>query len=52
MSAWWTMLLADSAAEPEMTGAAWIFMGLAWLFVLSLATWCFRRVLGGGKKQP
>ena len=53
MSIWITTLLQESSpADPEMTGASWIFMGLAWLFVICLAVWCFWRVLGGGRKQP
>lgn len=53
MSAWLPMLLQEpAAAEPEMTAAAWVFMGLAWLGVIALTWWCFRRVLGGGRRQP
>ena len=37
---------------PVMTQAAWIFLGLAWFAVTALAAWCFRRVLGGGRKAP
>ena len=36
-------------AEPVMTLPAWVFMGLAWIFVFGLAIFCFKRVLGGPK---
>jgi len=52
MSPWITLPLFVEDDLPEMTGASWLFMGLAWLFVICLAVWCFWRVLGGGRKQP
>lgn len=51
MNAWTTLLLQSQSSDPKMTGAAWIFMGLAWLFVILLAVWCFKRVLGGGRQD-
>jgi len=53
MSIWIAnLLLVEAQAEPEMTNSSWLFMGLAWLFVIALAVWCFWRVLGGGRKEP
>lgn len=37
-----------AVVEPEMTTAAWIFVGAAWTFVIGLAVFCFAKVLGGG----
>ena len=34
--------------EQTMTMGGWLFMGCAWLFVISLVIICFSRVLGGG----
>lgn len=31
-----------------MTPAGWIFLGLAWTFVIGLAVWCLARVLRDG----
>jgi hypothetical protein len=35
--------------ETVMTTAAWVFMGLAWFFVIGLTIFCFARVLGDPK---
>lgn len=35
--------------DPVMDGAGWTFMGLAWLFVISLVVWCFVKVIWGDK---
>lgn len=41
------MILAQT--DPVMTTNAWVFMGLAWAFVIGLAVFSFKRVLGGPK---
>jgi hypothetical protein len=41
------MILAQ--AETVMTTSAWVFMGLAWFFVIGLVFFSFKRVLGGPK---
>ncbi len=43
----WLALQTAHLTPPVMSNSGWIFMGLAWLFVIGLAIWCFKRVLGG-----
>jgi len=38
-----------TVGEPAMGTGAWTFLVLAWLAVISLAVFCFRRVLRGGR---
>jgi hypothetical protein len=34
-----------------MSASGWVFMGLAWTFVIGLFVYCFYRILFGGDNQ-
>ena len=38
-------------SDVVMTSSGWAFMGLAWLFVIGLVLFCFKRVLGGPSRD-
>jgi hypothetical protein len=49
-----TLLLLQEVVEPAATTrvpvmdtGSWIFLLLAWTFVIGLTAWCFKRVLAG-----
>lgn len=45
------LLQAESAAAPEMTTGAWIFIAGAWTAIISLVVFCFSKILRGSNKQ-
>ena len=43
------LLQSNPLGTPVMETSGWVFMSLAWVFVIGLVVWCFVRVLGGPK---
>jgi hypothetical protein len=45
------LVIQQTAPAPEMTTGGWIFMIGAWTAIISLAIFCFSRVLRNGKRK-
>lgn len=43
--------LARGAAEQQMTTGGWVFMIGAWAGIITLAIFCFSKVIGNRKKK-
>ena len=46
-----TLALVQQAGELQMTTGGWAFMIGAWAGILSLAAFCFSKVLRNGRKK-
>lgn len=42
----------SAAAATEMTTGGWIFMAGAWIGIISLAVFCFSKILRGSNNKP
>ena len=42
---------AQQAEAQVLTGGGWLFMSLAWVFILTLVYFTFSKVLAGGRKK-
>ena len=45
------LALIQQAGELQMTTGGWVFMFSAWAGILSLAAFCFSKVLRNGRKR-
>ena len=45
------LVLVQQTGELQMTAGGWVFMLSAWAGILSLAAFCFSKVLRNGRKK-